>query len=163
VGLIPSVVGLTDDDIRVEVGIAVRCASTALPVVAEHRQRGLAVGLLAARRILAEHNGGSRSTVDASELFEGITRALDAAPHAARWAEEFTAGSHVSPRSFQRRSAPAITRLAITGIAEACIPDRDNLLFELLAGVVDDCNRWLSSALPTESAVQPLVSVGPTD
>jgi PAS domain-containing protein len=53
VALIPSVIGLTSDDPHVEVHIAVRAATTALPVVAEPRQRVLAVSLLAAERVLA--------------------------------------------------------------------------------------------------------------
>ena len=47
--LVPSVIGLTSDDPRVDVRIALRAAITALPVAAAERQRVLAVSILAAR------------------------------------------------------------------------------------------------------------------
>src|SRR3954454_22273382 len=41
--LIPSVVGLTSDDVRVDLRIALRAALAALPVLAEERQRSMAM------------------------------------------------------------------------------------------------------------------------
>src|SRR3712207_5049805 len=52
--LIPSVVGLTSDDVRVDLRIALRSALIALPVVAEERQRSMAVTVVVANRLLAE-------------------------------------------------------------------------------------------------------------
>ncbi len=143
VGLIPSVIGLTADDPRVDAGIAVRCAATALPVVAEHRQHALAAGLLTARRLLAQLNHENPSPIDTTELFDHAQTALSKVPHAARWAEQFTTGTHLTPRALQRRSAPCMVRLAVIGIAEACIPDPDRLLYELLTTVIRDGTQWL--------------------
>src|SRR6516164_4216021 len=46
--LIPSVIGLTSDDPYVDLAIALRSASTALPGATEERQRALAVGVIVA-------------------------------------------------------------------------------------------------------------------
>ena len=55
--LIPSVVGLTSDEPLLDVLLALRAASAALPVAAEERQRAQAVGLRVALRVLAERDG----------------------------------------------------------------------------------------------------------
>ncbi len=55
--LVPSVIGLTSDDPRVDVRIALRAAITALPVAAAERQRVLAVSILAAQRALVDLDG----------------------------------------------------------------------------------------------------------
>ena len=55
--LIPSVIGLTSDDPRVDARIALRCAMTALPVVSAERQRVMAVSVLTADRVLADLDG----------------------------------------------------------------------------------------------------------
>jgi hypothetical protein len=51
-GLIPSVIGLTGDDLRIDARIALRSATMALPVVAAERQRVMAVAVLASERVL---------------------------------------------------------------------------------------------------------------
>jgi hypothetical protein len=56
-GLIPSVIGLTGDDLRIDARIALRSAIAALPVVSAERQRVMAVGVLACERVLAELDG----------------------------------------------------------------------------------------------------------
>lgn len=142
---IPSVIGLTGDDPRLTARIAMRCAATALPVVAEYRQRALAVGLVAAKRVLADLGGAAPPARNTTGVFDHARRALVGAPHAARWAEEFTVGHDLTQRAFQRRSAPAIVRVAVVGIAEAAITDPDGLLYELLATVIRDCRQWLGS------------------
>src|ERR671931_1256849 len=52
-GLIPSVIGLTGDDLHIDARIALRSATTALPVAAVGRQRVMAVSVLACDRGLA--------------------------------------------------------------------------------------------------------------
>src|SRR5688572_22876187 len=84
VALIPSVIGLTSDDLHVDARIALRCATTALPIAAEERQRVLAVGVLACDRVLAGLDGRSPS-----ELEPQSRAALAGAPRAARWARDF--------------------------------------------------------------------------
>lgn len=141
VTLIPSVIGLNGDNPKIDVRIAIRCAAMAIPVVAESRQRALAVSLLAARQVLDEL-GEARSEED-DRLLDRAASALASVPHATTWAEEFTAEHHVTAKAFRKRSAPAAVRVAIVGIAEATIPDADDRLHELLSTVIDDCSRWL--------------------
>ena len=52
-GLIPSVIGLTGDDLHIDARIALVCARTALPVAAASRQQIMAVSVLACERVLA--------------------------------------------------------------------------------------------------------------
>lgn len=145
VGLIPSVIGLNGDDPRVDAGIAIRCAAMALPVVAEYRQRALAAGLISARRVVSEVQNEEPSEIDLAGVLSEAEAALSRVPQATRWAEDFTTGSQLSSRALQRRSAPCMVRVAVVGIAEACISDRDALLNDLLTAVVADCTGWLGS------------------
>jgi hypothetical protein len=144
-GLIPSVIGLTGDDPRVDAVIAIRSAATALPDVAEARQRALAVGLIATERLLREMNTESLTPRDLTDLLEHSWMALEMAPHAARWAVDFTNDTFLDARTLQRQSAPCIVRVSVVGIAEACIPDPDDRLHGLLTTVIDDCTGWLGS------------------
>src|SRR6266446_2622073 len=56
-GLIPSVIGLTGEDLHLDARIALRCARMALPVVTAERQRVMAVSVLACERVLATLDG----------------------------------------------------------------------------------------------------------
>lgn len=147
VPLIPSVVGLNGEDPRVDVGIAARCALVALPVVAEPRQRALATGLLAARRVLISLDEQSSSILDARNLFDDVDRALSGVPHAMRWAEDFISRVQIEPKTFERRSARSMIHVAVTGISEACIPDPDSMLHDLLYAVIDDCTIWFGASI----------------
>ena len=133
-GLVPSVVGLTSDDVRVDLRIALRAAVTALPVVAEERQRTMALTVIVANRLLAMLEGRP-----SGELEESSRRALAGAPLAARWAYEHAALMPVSLRGFRRRGAPAAVLFAVDGIAKACTPNPEGLLRDLLAKAIDDC------------------------
>ena len=153
VPLIPSVVGLNGDDPRVDVGMATRCAVVALPVAAEPRQRALAAGLLGARRVLTSLDEQSSAIFDTGSLFDDVDQAMSGVPHAVRWAEDFISGVHIDPKAFGRHSARSMVHVAVTGISEACIPDPDSLLHDLLEAVIDDCVRWFGvspePSLPT--------------
>lgn len=143
VTFIPSVIGLKSDDPTIDVRIAIRCAAMAIPVVAEPRQRALAVSLLVARQVLDELG---KTTEEDKGLLDHAAGALASVPHATSWAEEFTAEHHVTARAFRKRSAPAAVRVAIVGIAEAAIPDADDRLHELLSTVIADCSRSLGGS-----------------
>jgi hypothetical protein len=136
--LAPSMVGLAGDEIQVEVRIALRCARTALPVVAAERQRAMAVAILAGERVLDELD--RRPT---GSLEEASRSALSQAPRAAASAREFAARHRVTPTSFRRNAAAHIVSSAVTGIGQACVSDRDQLLYDLLVGAIDDCRRWM--------------------
>jgi hypothetical protein len=134
VELVPSVIGVTSTDPRVDVRIALRAATTALPVVSEERQRILAVAVLAAERVLSDIDGRP-----ADELGEQSRRALAQAPIAARWAESFNRDMRTTAKGFHRHGAPNTVRHAVVGIAHACIPDPDAMLRDLLVGAIEDC------------------------
>jgi hypothetical protein len=144
-GLIPSVIGLTGDDPRVDAAIAMRCAAMAIPDVAEARQRALAVGLIATERLLRKLNTESTAPRDLTDLREHSWTALEMVPGAARWAVDFTNDTFMDTRTLQRQSAPCIVRVSVVGIAEACIPDPDCRLHDMLTTVIDDCTDWLGS------------------
>ena len=133
-GLVPSVIGLTSDDPHVDVQIALRAATTALPIAAAERQRILAVGVLAAERVLADLDGRPADMPQ-----ERSRWALAQVPDAAQWARRFADGLGTSPKGFCRHAAPNIVREAVLGIAEACVPDPDGILHDLLAAAVGDC------------------------
>lgn len=146
VSLIPSVVGLTGDDPRVDVGIAMRSAATALPVAAHDRQRALATGVMAAERLLATLDRSGPSSIDTAHVLDQAHQALSKTPHAARWATQFIGDTDLTVKALRRRTAPAIVRMSVRGIAEACISDPDELLHDLLATAIDDCSMWLTSS-----------------
>ena len=139
--LIPSAIGLVSDDPHLDVGIALRCATTALPVASAERQRTLAVSVLAAERALADLDGRP-----ADSLQESSRAALAQVPHTAQWAERFYHELDAAPKDFRHRGAPDIVRHAVLGIAQACIPDPDTMLHDLLAAAISDCAALVQSS-----------------
>ena len=133
--LIPSVIGLTTDDPQLDVRIALRAATTALPVAPAERQRVLAVGVLVASRVLDDRA--------AEEMRELSRQSLASAPHATQWALRFANRSASSAVAFRRHGAPTVVRGAVEGIAEACISNVDEVLHDLLAAAIDDCELWV--------------------
>ncbi|MGD9704056.1 MAG: hypothetical protein AB7Q42_01385 [Acidimicrobiia bacterium] len=138
VPLIPSVIGLTSDDPHLDVRIALRSATAALPVAAAERQRVLAVAVIVANRLLDDLDQGA-----GHDLEERGRLALAEAPDAARWAERFTERSSTSAAAFRRHGAPVVVRHAVEGIASACIPDPDAMLHDVLRTTIEDCAAWI--------------------
>lgn len=132
--LIPSVVGLTGEDLRVDARIALRCAQAALPVASQERQNVMAVSVLVADRVLASLDGRPPG-----ELEEGSRQALESAPRAMKWAHDLVRRAGISSRGFRRHAAPNAVRGAVQAIADACIPDPDAVLRKLLTDVIADC------------------------
>src|SRR5262249_57044218 len=77
--LIPSVLGLTGDDLHIDARIALACARMALPVAAASRQQVLAVSVLVGERALGGLDGRP-----AGWLSEPSRAALAQVPDAAR-------------------------------------------------------------------------------
>ncbi|GLW11030.1 hypothetical protein Misp01_61580 [Microtetraspora sp. NBRC 13810] len=138
VGLIPSVIGLTSDDLHVDAQIALRCARTALPVVAADLQLAMAVSVLAAEQMLAELDGRPPG-----ELSEESAEALALVPRAAEGARKLRRGIRVSARGFRRFAAPNTVQLAARGVAHACVNDPDALLRSMLTEAIADCERLI--------------------
>jgi hypothetical protein len=140
VTLIPSVIGLTGHDLRIDARIALRSAILALPVVASERQRVMAVSVLSCDRMLAELDGRP-----VGELEAPSRHALGRAPLAERWASRFADTARSAPvtaRRFRDQSAPTIVHSAVAGIAQACVPDPDAILRDLLVQAIDACATW---------------------
>ena len=132
--LIPSVIGLTTDDTRVDARIALRCATAAVPIASAKRQNVMAVSVLVAERELAALEGRPPGDLRATSL-----AALERAPEATAWAREFVGRFHTSADEFRRFAAPHIARMAVEAIAEACVADPDERLHDLLAEVIGEC------------------------
>jgi hypothetical protein len=47
-----------------------------------------------------------------------------------------------SPKRFRRDTAPAIVHDAAQGIAQACVPNPDGMLRDLLVQAIDACAAW---------------------
>jgi hypothetical protein len=133
-GLIPSVIGLTGDDLRIDARIALVCARMALPVVAARRQQVLAVSVLVSERVLAGLDGRPPGL-----LTEPSRAALARVPDAAQWARGFTRDLPISARNFRRRAAPCTVHTAAEGVAQACIRQPDQMLRDLLIGAIGEC------------------------
>jgi hypothetical protein len=138
--LIPSVIGLTGEDLRIDARVALGSARLALPVVAAERQGVLAVSVLSCERVLAELDGRPVGALE-----EQSRSALAQVPHAARWAEQFLGAAQtaaISPKRFCRHAAPVIVHDAAQGVAQACVPDPDAMLRDLLVQAIQECRRW---------------------
>jgi len=144
--LIPNVIGLTSDDPHVDVVIALRSATTALPVASEERQRALAVGVIVANRLL-DALGHQRT----GAVQERSRWALAQAPDAARWAERFAEDSSPPVARFRKYGAPNIVRLAVDGIARACAPDPDGSLRDLLRATINDCAQLIGREMGADA------------
>lgn len=143
VELIPRVVGLTTDDPRVDAGIALRCATAALPIAPAERQKVMAVSVLTSERALA-----ALDERQPAELRVASVAALDSVPRAATWAREFVGRFDTSADEFRRCAAPHIVRMAVESIVESAVPDADERLHSLLAGVIDECAAAIRVAVP---------------
>lgn len=135
VGLVPSIIDLSSDDLRVDARIALRCATTALPVAAAERQLALAVSVLAAEEMLARLDGAPPGG-----LSEASLRAMAEVPQAAEQARRFSRAARITEKGFRRYAAPNAVQLSVVGIVQACIPDPDALLRRLLAETIADCD-----------------------
>jgi hypothetical protein len=148
VELIPSVIGVRTDDIRLDVRLALRSARAALPVASAPRQTVMAVSILSAERVLAEVEG-RRS----DDLSPASRAALAEVPHASVAAQRLAGNAGISVRGFRRHAAPNTVRSAVRAIAQACVPDNDERLRRLLKEAIEDSAPWRVEAqhpgLPT--------------
>ncbi len=146
--LIPSVVGLTTEDVRADARIALHCALVALPVAPQARQRSLAVAVQACLR-QAEAYGDA----DAGGLRARAEHLLTEVPDAARWAAVFAARAGLdeqdtSRQRFRRHSGPGIVNLSTRAISEAAVPSQDRLLRAALEGAIEVCRALQPVAAP---------------
>ena len=150
--LIPSVVGLTTEDVRADARIALHCALVALPVAPQARQRSLAVAVQACLRQAAAYGDA-----DAGGLRARAEQLLAEVPDAARWAAVFASRAGLDEQDtsrsrFRRHSGPGIVNLATRAISEAVVPSQDRLLRAALEGAIEACR-----------ALQPVAAPAPVD
>ncbi|WP_299035600.1 hypothetical protein [uncultured Pseudokineococcus sp.] len=148
--LVPSVVGLHDDDPATDARLALLCARRALPVAAQERQHALAVSLLTGEDALARLEG--RPADDCTAATRAV---LEQVPLAAAWARRFVTAtrgvgapsrSRSGPRgareddravrAYRRHGAPFAVTCSAAGIASAVGTDPDAALHDLLADAV---------------------------
>jgi hypothetical protein len=135
--LIPSVIGLTGDDLHIDALITLRCATIALPVAAADRQRVLAVSVLVCERVLAQLDGRQ-----ADSLSPESVSALSTVPEAAEWAVRFTSSVRLPLVAFRRQAAPEGVHCAVESVAHALIPDPDVILRRMLVESIEVCAAW---------------------
>ncbi|MGI5291326.1 hypothetical protein ACQEVF_49575 [Nonomuraea polychroma] len=156
VGLVPSIIGLATDDLRVDARIALRCATTALPVAAAERQLALAVSVLAAEEMLARLDGAP-----SGRLSEESRRAMAEVPQAAEQARRFSRAARITEKGFRRYAAPNAVQLSVVGIVQACIPDPDALLRRLLEEAIADCDALIRGSWTEVPEAETVETVAP--
>lgn len=151
--LIPSVIGLTSDDLHVDAEIALRSALVALPVASASRQHVLATAVLACERVFAGLDGRDPDSVSPRSR-----DVLAQVPDAASWARSFSGGVSASPRTFRARTAPHILNVAIEGISLSCSPDVEQQLVDLLADTIATCRTMIVTDPAPTRKVAPALS-----
>ena len=146
------VIGLRGDDSVVGLVVALRAAVAALPVASMDRQRSLALGILSLRSALNERG------VEIGELGALAGQALADVPDAAAWAARYLAAQSSRARDLHHSTADAVTRIAVSGIAEACIEDPDSLLVATLTAAIGDVEAQLASPASVDHPVRVLLS-----
>jgi hypothetical protein len=142
--LIPSVIGIVSDDPRLDLILALKAASAAIPVASEGRQRALAVGALVTLPVL-ERLGGSAPLDAAGEL----RNAFAGAPGAESWARTFMA-QQKRPSSVSTQHSHAVISVAVDGIAYACVENPDDRIFALLSSAIEACRLFTSRGAAPE-------------
>lgn len=137
--LIHRVVGLTSDDPRFGIEIALRAARAALPIASMERQRALAVAIL---------------SFD-PELGPPSRAALAQSPDLERWARTYLAGTRIAPRETPR-AAQSIVHTAVVGIRFACVPDADTRLVALVRDTIEAAEASRTAEAPQKRALAPV-------
>jgi hypothetical protein len=134
---IPRVIGLRGDDARLGLLIALRAATSALPVASMDRQRALAVAVLATLEALAVYG------INEPSARTDALQALAETPDAAAWAAAHLAVWQVHASELVRHGCDAIVRAAAIGLAQACVEDADDRLAAMLITAIGDAERFL--------------------
>lgn len=141
--LIPSVIGLTTDDLHVDVAISLRAVGAALPIAALSRQHVLATAVLSCERVQAELDGREPGSMSSRGR-----AMLDQVPEAEAWAWHFSDGLPLSQKNFRAKIAPRILFAAVEGLAQACVPDVEQRLVDLMSVTIADCQAMITPAVP---------------
>jgi hypothetical protein len=158
VPLIPSVVGLVSEDVRVDAWIAREAALTALPIVSLSSQRAVAVGVLRSESVLAGLDGRPLD-----DLTPRARETLARVPEAERWAREFIGVTSSRRDAFVKRGAPAVVHHAVAGISRACVPDPEKRLVDLLATTIDGVRQLTADRGSQSESRASAVSTSPVE
>jgi hypothetical protein len=129
--LIPSVVGLTSEDVRMDARIALRSATAAFPVASAEDRNALAVAILAADLVLTELGGWPGGDLEPDSL--------QSEPGAASFASELVRRAGINVKGFRRHSAPNIVQFSLRAIDASRTYAQDSILRQLLTDVIADC------------------------
>ncbi|GAA2244443.1 hypothetical protein N1031_14095 [Herbiconiux moechotypicola] len=147
--LVPSVIGLTSDDERLDLVLAVHAAALALPDAPLDRQHALAVGALVCRDALVAGTGDDRIGALAAEVVSDVDAALDATPEARDWAVRFLDRSARWQRvEVSLRQTQATLAMAVDGVRSACRDYPDARLAELLSSSIELARRFVAAEQP---------------
>lgn len=146
--LIPSVVGLNGDDPRIPILLSVLAGSSALPIASSMRQGALATGLLRCEQLLEDWDGP-----EVVRARMRIRAAFLLAPGTEAWARDYI--DHVSPFGTREIAVndEALLRTAAIGIADACVPDADARLRNLLELAIEECVEAFEPAAAEDRAL----------
>lgn len=125
--MIPSVIGLSAGTPTLELVLAIRSAAAAIPVASEERQRLLAVGLI---RTLQRLDAVDPAAADVQR--STVIAALHQVPYAEKWARQQIRLVRSATTRSDTPMCDAVVAIAVAGIGEACIENRDERLRELL-------------------------------
>jgi len=129
-GDIPRVIGLRDVP-GADLLVAVSSAASALPIASMERQHVLAVGMRSALDAL------DGLGIAVPELRARAAAACAMAPGAMRWADAHRDVA-VSFKTGQREAGSlSIVRVAVLGVAQACVDDVDDRLIRMLREAID--------------------------
>jgi hypothetical protein len=146
--LIPSVIGLTSDDPRLDLIIAVTAASAAIPIASIDRQHALAVGALVCQDALERAGGSGPIDVDGP-----LREALDAAPEAETWARRFLDRNVRWRRAeISARQTHVTIAMSVDGVRSACAPFPDERLYALLDSTIVLCADFVAREQEEASA-----------
>ncbi|WP_368499200.1 hypothetical protein [Herbiconiux sp. A18JL235] len=146
--LVPGVIGLTSDDIRLDLLLAVHTVALSLPEAPVDRQHALAVGALVCRAALLrlpDAEAPDHVEATAAALAE-VEEALAAAPDAHRWAARFLDRNLRWQRGeITRRQTQATIAMAVDGVRSACADFPDDRLYALLASSIALVERFVAA------------------
>lgn len=151
--MIPAVIGLQGLGHGFAEDVALIAATHALPVVAEERQRGLAVGML---RLIGEV-GDYRTAAD-PQVVAAARQVLAEHRGIEQWARGFA--DRVSVTGSADSAATAMTEIAVRGLAEACVPDTQPRMREVLRAAIHQAHQRLGRAPAEPPVLHPSVWAG---
>jgi len=148
--LVPSVVGLRGGGLAWSVDLTAAVALEALPGVPEHAQRALVAGLVRCDE-LADQIG--RGTVHHAAA---VRRALENQPRTVAWAQRFADGRAITPKAFEKRSAPGVMLCAVRGIVASAgsETESDARLRDLLRLAIDTGRRLQPAPAPQRAGAR---------